>query len=93
MKTAADRREKQREKGLTIHYGRFAWKRPGQAKRDRFDLGRNALAWIGPRWDANRDFGWYDDESGGRHLDHLFCFELMRLQRRLGSNTYREAFN
>ncbi|MER9231429.1 hypothetical protein NKI56_04860 [Mesorhizobium sp. M0622] len=74
IKAAADRREKRREKGVTVHYGRFAWKRLGQAKRDQFDLIRKSLAWIGPRWDADRDFGWYDDESGGQHLDHLCRF-------------------
>lgn len=74
IKAAADRREKRREKGVTVHYSGFAWRRLGQAKRDRFDLIRNSLAWIGPRWDANRDFGYYDDESCGRHLDHLFRF-------------------
>lgn len=74
IKAAADRREKRREKGVTIHYGRFAWKRLGQAKRDQFDLVRKSLAWIGPRWDANRDFGRYDDESCEQHLDHLFRF-------------------
>ncbi|MER9657232.1 hypothetical protein NKJ26_27760 [Mesorhizobium sp. M0152] len=74
IKAAADRREKRREQGVTIHYDRFAWKRLGQAKREQFDQSRKALAWIGPRWDANRDFGWYDDQSVGQHLDHLFRF-------------------
>ncbi|UVK39845.1 hypothetical protein LHFGNBLO_001256 [Mesorhizobium sp. AR10] len=72
IKAAADRREKRREQGVTVHYGRFAWKRLAQAKRDQFDLSRKALAWIGPRWDADRDFGRYDD--GEQHLDHLFRF-------------------
>ncbi|RWP84618.1 MAG: hypothetical protein EOR11_20140 [Mesorhizobium sp.] len=73
IKAAAERRQRRREKGIAVHYGRFAWKRLGQAKRDQFDLIRKSLAWIGPRWDANRDFGYYD-ESGGGHLDHLFRF-------------------
>lgn len=74
IKAAADRREKRRENGVTVHYVRFAWKRLGQSKRDQFAQSRRALAWIGPRWDADRDFGWYDDEGGGLHLDHLFRF-------------------
>lgn len=75
IKAAADRREKRREKGVAIHYAQFAWKRLGQAKRDQFDLSRKALAWIGPRWDADRDFGRYSDGAdGGQHLDHLFRF-------------------
>ncbi|MFC3325669.1 hypothetical protein [Mesorhizobium cantuariense] len=75
IKAAGDRREKRREKGVTIHYAQFAWKRLGQAKRDQFDLIRKSLAWIGPRWDADRDFGRYDDErDGGQHLDHLCRF-------------------
>lgn len=74
IKAAADRRQKRREKGIAVHYCGFAWTRLGQAKRDRFNLIRNSLAWIGPRWDANRDFGYYDADSCGRHLDHLFRF-------------------
>jgi hypothetical protein len=75
IKAAADRREKRREKGVTVHYRRFAWKRLAQAKRDQFDLVRKSLAWIGPRWDANRDFGWcLDGADDGQHLDHLFRF-------------------
>ncbi|CAH2394515.1 conserved hypothetical protein [Mesorhizobium ventifaucium] len=75
IKAAADRREKRRELGVAIHYDQFAWSRLGQAKRDQFDLVRKSLAWIGPRWDANRDFGRYDDgRDGGQHLDHLFRF-------------------
>jgi hypothetical protein len=75
IKAAADRREKRRELGVAIHYAQFAWKRLGQAKRDQFDLSRKALAWIGPRWDAYRDFGRYSDGAdGGQHLDHLFRF-------------------
>ncbi|RWQ52763.1 hypothetical protein [Mesorhizobium sp.] len=74
IKAAAERREKRRELGVAIHYGQFAWKRLGQAKRDQFDLVRKSLAWIGPRWDANRDFGRYDERDGGQHLDHLFRF-------------------
>ncbi|MER9852244.1 hypothetical protein NKJ55_34160 [Mesorhizobium sp. M0106] len=75
IRAAAERREKRRELGVAIHYGQFAWKRLGNAKRDQFDLIRKSLAWLGPRWDANRDFGWYDDErNGGQHLDHLFRF-------------------
>src|SRR5438132_89402 len=46
IKAAADRREKRREKGVTVHYARFAWKRLAQAKRDQFNLGRKELAWI-----------------------------------------------
>ncbi|MES0061459.1 hypothetical protein [Mesorhizobium sp. M0041] len=75
IKAAAERREKRREKGIAVHYGRFAWMRLGQAKRDQFNLTRKSLAWIGPRWDANRDFGYYSDGiDGGQHLDHLFRF-------------------
>lgn len=75
IKAAADRREKRREEGVPIHYAQFAWKKLGQAKRDQFDLSRKALAWIGPRWDADRDFGRYSDGAdGGQHLDHLFRF-------------------
>ncbi|TIN05775.1 hypothetical protein [Mesorhizobium sp.] len=77
IKAAAERREKRRKLGVAIHYAQFAWKRLGQAKRDQFDLVRKSLAWIGPRWDANRDFGCYDDDDGG-HLDHLFRFGTAR---------------
>ncbi|MBT1155690.1 hypothetical protein J1C56_08800 [Aminobacter anthyllidis] len=82
LKAAALRRTKRRDdSGIPIHYSRLAWRRLPQAKRDQFNQSRKALAWIGPRWDVDRDFSWYHTgDDGGEHLDQLFRFGAAQAQ-------------
>lgn len=81
LKAAAIRRTKRRDEvGIAIHYDDIAWKRLGQVERDQFVESRKSLPWIGPRWDADRDFGWYREREAAHHLDHLFRFGAARAQ-------------
>lgn len=76
LKAAMARRAKRRQDhGTVIHYDRRAWKRLTKDKQEEFKAACRSHAFLGPRWDFNEHFHWFDDEmDGAQFLDHLFRF-------------------
>lgn len=74
LKAAVQRRNKRRqEHGTVIHYDRSAWRKLKPEQQAAFNAECRSHAFLGPRWDFNEHFYWFDDDrDNAAFLDHLF---------------------